>query len=76
MQTLVVFSTNFHIMSAGSTTGQKQYEQTHFKLAEPKFNTLAIGDPLMPAFEWPLVRLNHSSLFLVRDDFVAVKLSR
>ena len=61
-------------MSEGSTTGQKQCEQILSKLAEPKFNTLAIRDPLMPAIEWALLRLNH--FFLIRDDFLALKLSR
>ena len=63
-------------MSEGSKTGQKQCEQIFFKLAEPKFNTLAISDSLMPAIEWALLRLNHCSLFVVRDDIVAWKLSR
>ena len=63
VQTLVVFFTNFHFMSEGSTTGQKQCEQILSKLAESKFNTLAIGDPLTPPLEWALLRLNH--LFLV-----------
>ena len=52
-------------MSEGSTTGLKQCEQILLKLAEPEFNTLAMRDPLMPAIEWALLRLNHSSLFLV-----------
>ena len=76
MQTLVVFSTNFQFMSEGSTTGHKQCEQILSKLAEPKFNTLAIRDTLIPAIEWAFLRLNHTSLFLVRDDFLAWKLSR
>ena len=63
-------------MSEGSTTGQKQCEQILLELAEPKVNTLAIIDSLMPAIEWALLRLNHCSLFLVRDDIVAWKLSR
>ena len=50
-------------MSEGSTTGQKQCEQILSKLAESKFNTLAIVDPLTPPLEWALLRLNH--LFLV-----------
>ena len=29
-----------------------------------------------PAIEWALLRLNHCSLFLVREDIVALKLSR
>ena len=28
-----------------------------------------------PAIEWALLRLNHCSLFLDRDDIVALKLS-
>ena len=63
-------------MSEGSTTGQKQCEQILLKLTEPKFHTLAISDPLMPAIEWALLRLNHFSLFSVPDDIVALKLSR
>ena len=63
-------------MSEGSTTGHKQCEQILLKLAEPKFNTLVKSDSLMPAIEWALLRLNHCSLFLVRGDIVAWKLSR
>ena len=63
-------------MSEVSKTGQKQCEQIFLKLAEPEFNTLPISDSLMPATEWALLRLNHCSLFLVRDDIVAWKLSR
>ena len=63
-------------MSEGSTTGQKQCEHIHLKLAEPKFNPVARRDPLMSAIEWALQRSNHCSLFLVQDDLVALKLSR
>ena len=63
-------------MSEGSTTGQKRCEQIFLKLTDPIIYTRAIRDSLMPAIEWALLHLNHCSLFLVRDDIVALELSR
>ena len=63
-------------MSEGSTTGQKQCEQILLKLAEPKIQHSGHKGSSDPAIDWALLRLNHCSLFLVRDDIVALKLSR